>query len=87
MVWRAKEGSDGNLILREHFCLALLSYRLICGVILQLDNGVSGLFESFSRLDSRISGVGQTAARIGDHLQVSLFLLFSCSQDQFLFSW
>lgn len=35
----------------------------------ELDNGVAGLFESFSRLDSRISGVGQTAARIGDHLQ------------------
>eukprot|EP00249_Psilotum_nudum_P023214 c28789_g1_i1 orf=366-2906(-) len=35
----------------------------------ELEKGVEGLFESFSRLDSRISGVGQTAARIGDHLQ------------------
>jgi hypothetical protein len=35
----------------------------------ELDNGVAGLFDSFSRLDHRISGVGQTAARIGDHLQ------------------
>jgi hypothetical protein len=35
----------------------------------QLEKGVERLFESFSRLDSRISGVGQTAARIGDHLQ------------------
>lgn len=35
----------------------------------ELENGVETLFESFSRLDSRISGVGQTAARIGDHLQ------------------
>uniref|UniRef100_A0A7I4E8W1 Exocyst complex component Sec10 n=1 Tax=Physcomitrium patens TaxID=3218 RepID=A0A7I4E8W1_PHYPA len=35
----------------------------------ELENGVAALFESFSRLDSRISGVGQTAARIGDHLQ------------------
>eukprot|EP00250_Pteridium_aquilinum_P017296 c23554_g1_i1 orf=376-2835(-) len=35
----------------------------------ELETGVETLFESFSRLDSRISGVGQTAARIGDHLQ------------------
>jgi len=31
---------------------------------------VDGLFDSFARLDSRISSVGQTAAKIGDHLQV-----------------
>lgn len=36
---------------------------------IELEKGVERLFESFSRLDSRISGVGQTAARIGDHLQ------------------
>jgi hypothetical protein len=36
-----------------------------------LEAGVGGLFSSFSRLDSRISGVGQTAARIGDHLQAA----------------
>ncbi|KAI4364714.1 hypothetical protein MLD38_020769 [Melastoma candidum] len=35
----------------------------------ELEKGVDGLFESFARLDSRISGVGQTAAKIGDHLQ------------------
>ncbi|MCO5594865.1 hypothetical protein L7F22_048900 [Adiantum nelumboides] len=37
--------------------------------LIELEKGVETLFESFSRLDSRISGVGQTAARIGDHLQ------------------
>jgi hypothetical protein len=36
----------------------------------QLEKGVDGLFDSFTRLDSRISSVGQTAAKIGDHLQV-----------------
>lgn len=36
----------------------------------QLEKGVDGLFGSFARLDSRISSVGQTAAKIGDHLQV-----------------
>eukprot|EP00252_Welwitschia_mirabilis_P014977 TRINITY_DN33064_c0_g1_i1.p1 TRINITY_DN33064_c0_g1~~TRINITY_DN33064_c0_g1_i1.p1 ORF type:complete len:834 (-),score=193.38 TRINITY_DN33064_c0_g1_i1:189-2690(-) len=35
----------------------------------ELEKGVDSLFESFNRLDSRISGVGQTAAKIGDHLQ------------------
>ncbi|XP_024517817.1 exocyst complex component SEC10b isoform X2 [Selaginella moellendorffii] len=35
----------------------------------ELEKGVHGLFDSFSKLDNRISGVGQTAARIGDHLQ------------------
>ena len=39
--------------------------------ILQLERGVDGLFDSFARLDSRISSVGQTAAKIGDHLQVN----------------
>jgi len=38
----------------------------------QLEKGVDGLFDSFARLDSRISSVGQTAAKIGDHLQVRL---------------
>lgn len=37
---------------------------------LQLEKGVDGLYDSFARLDSRISSVGQTAAKIGDHLQV-----------------
>ncbi|CAH9086696.1 unnamed protein product [Cuscuta epithymum] len=35
----------------------------------ELAKGVDGLFDSFARLDSRISSVGQTAAKIGDHLQ------------------
>jgi hypothetical protein len=38
--------------------------------LLQLEKGVDGLFDSFARLDTRISSVGQTAAKIGDHLQV-----------------
>ena len=42
---------------------------------MQLDKGVESLFESFSRLDSQISGVGKTAARIGDHLQVNLVII------------
>uniref|UniRef100_A0A0D6R2M0 Exocyst complex component Sec10 n=1 Tax=Araucaria cunninghamii TaxID=56994 RepID=A0A0D6R2M0_ARACU len=37
--------------------------------LFELEKGVDGLFESFGRLDSRISVVGQTAAKIGDHLQ------------------
>ncbi|KAL3687513.1 hypothetical protein R1sor_013822 [Riccia sorocarpa] len=37
----------------------------------ELEKGVDGLFVSFGRLDARISGVGQTAARIGDHLQAA----------------
>lgn len=36
-----------------------------------LEAGVGTLFSSFSRLDNRIAGVGQTAARIGDHLQAA----------------
>ncbi|KAJ8537169.1 hypothetical protein K7X08_035570 [Anisodus acutangulus] len=35
----------------------------------ELEKGVDGLFDSFARLDLRISSVGQTAAKIGDHLQ------------------
>ncbi|XP_058078800.1 uncharacterized protein LOC131227106 isoform X3 [Magnolia sinica] len=37
----------------------------------KLEKGVDGLFDSFARLDSHVSSVGQTAAKIGDHLQVS----------------
>ncbi|KAL8515287.1 hypothetical protein ACS0TY_014126 [Phlomoides rotata] len=33
--------------------------------------GVDDLFDSFSKLDSLISSVGQTAAKIGDHLQAT----------------
>ncbi|XP_057788156.1 exocyst complex component SEC10b-like [Salvia miltiorrhiza] len=35
----------------------------------ELEKRVDVLFDSFARLDSRISSVGQTAAKIGDHLQ------------------
>lgn len=35
----------------------------------ELEKGVDGLYDSFARLDTRISSVGQTAAKIGDHLQ------------------
>ncbi|XVE84717.1 hypothetical protein DITRI_Ditri17bG0035800 [Diplodiscus trichospermus] len=38
-------------------------------MLTELEKGVDGLFDSFARLDSRISSVGQTAAKIGDHLQ------------------
>ena len=44
---------------------------------LQLEKGVDGLFDSFARLDSRISSVGQTAAKIGDHLQVRLSIVLA----------
>lgn len=47
---------------RKHLCFVRF--------IGQLEKGVDGLFTSFARLDSRISSVGQTAAKIGDHLQV-----------------
>jgi hypothetical protein len=43
-------------------------------VICQLEKGADGLFGSFARLDSHISSVGQTAAKIGDHLQVKFVL-------------
>ncbi|GJX48916.1 exocyst complex component SEC10-like protein, partial [Tanacetum coccineum] len=35
----------------------------------ELEKGVDGIFNCFARLDSRISSVGKTAAKIGDHLQ------------------
>lgn len=55
---------------------------------MQLEKGVDGLFGSFSRLDSRISSVGQTAAKIGDHLQVNpvrrLKILYPCFDVYYL---
>lgn len=48
--------------------------HVTCYVFVQLEKGVDGLFKSFARLDTRISSVGQTAAKIGDHLQV-IYLL------------
>ncbi|XP_057768922.1 uncharacterized protein LOC130988946 isoform X2 [Salvia miltiorrhiza] len=38
----------------------------------KLEKCVDGLFDSFARLDSRIYSVGQTAANVGDHLQVKM---------------
>lgn len=55
----------------------ILNYKFDCirlHIICQLEKGVDGLFGSFARLDSRISSVGQTAAKIGDHLQVKFVL-------------
>ena len=53
-------------------------------VSFQLEKGVDGLFDSFARLDSRISSVGQTAAKIGDHLQVeSSSISLLCLMDGF----
>nr|XP_043633310.1 exocyst complex component SEC10a-like [Erigeron canadensis] len=37
--------------------------------LVEIEKGVDGIFKSFARLDTRISSVGQTAAKIGDHLQ------------------
>lgn len=56
-------------ILLNLWFLFLFLYSLF-NYSLQLEKGVDGLFDSFARLDSRISSVGQTAAKIGDHLQV-----------------
>ncbi|XP_043714993.1 exocyst complex component SEC10b-like isoform X2 [Telopea speciosissima] len=50
---------------REVFVQDSKHRKTLCG----LEKGVDGLFDSFARLDSRISSVGQTAAKIGDHLQ------------------
>ncbi|XP_057800234.1 DNA gyrase subunit A, chloroplastic/mitochondrial-like isoform X2 [Salvia miltiorrhiza] len=36
----------------------------------KLEKCLDGLFDSFARLDSRIYSVGQTAANVGDHLQM-----------------
>lgn len=37
---------------------------------MQLQDGVEALTESFDRLDTRVASVGQTAVKIGDHLEV-----------------
>ncbi|PHT55132.1 Exocyst complex component SEC10 [Capsicum baccatum] len=54
---------DALLSLFKNSCKQLVDLRK------QLEKGVDGLFDSFARLDLRISSVGQTAAKIGDHLQ------------------
>ncbi|XP_068659031.1 exocyst complex component SEC10b-like isoform X1 [Aristolochia californica] len=46
----------------------------------ELEKGVDGLFDSFARLDTRISSVGQTAAKIGDHLQSADYQRETASQ-------
>lgn len=43
---------------------------------LQLQHGVEDLTESFDRLDSRVASIGQTAAKIGDHLEVPTLVPF-----------
>ncbi|KAM7476461.1 hypothetical protein LguiB_023704 [Lonicera macranthoides] len=58
---------DGKLYnLKKEVAAQDLKHRKTLG---ELEKGVDGLFDSFARLDSRISSVGQTAAKIGDHLQ------------------
>jgi hypothetical protein len=63
---------------------------LYVSFLFQLEKGVDGLFDSFARLDSRISSVGQTAAKIGDHLQVEFshaslpYAYDPCSQYNFI---
>lgn len=59
-----------------YILIITLPFQLIFSMFLQLEKGVDGLFQSFARLDSRISSVGQTAAKIGDHLQVNFVLGF-----------
>lgn len=68
VVWILKHYRNVNWILNYNFDCIILH------VICQLEKGVDGLFGSFARLDSRISSVGQTAAKIGDHLQVKFVL-------------
>ncbi|KAL6124126.1 hypothetical protein ACLB2K_076641 [Fragaria x ananassa] len=58
---------DGNLLnLKKDVSTQDSKHRK---TLTELEKGVDGLFGSFARLDSRISSVGQTAAKIGDHLQ------------------
>lgn len=58
---------DGKLLnLKKDVSLQDSKHRK---TLTELEKGVDGLFGSFARLDSRISSVGQTAAKIGDHLQ------------------
>ncbi|XP_030973207.1 uncharacterized protein LOC115993066 isoform X1 [Quercus lobata] len=50
-----------------------------CKTLVELEKGVDGLFGSFARLDSRISSVGLTAAKI-DHLQLCCWGCFNCTK-------
>lgn len=49
--------------------LVLLSYSEL-SMSMQLEKGVEVLFGTSRRLDTRLSGVCQTALKVGDHLQV-----------------
>nr|XP_016514884.1 PREDICTED: exocyst complex component SEC10 [Nicotiana tabacum] len=62
-----KRQVDGKLNnLKKEVAVQDLKHRK---TLAELEKGVDGLFGSFARLDSRISSVGHTAAKIGDHLQ------------------
>nr|XP_009774188.1 PREDICTED: exocyst complex component SEC10-like isoform X2 [Nicotiana sylvestris] len=63
-----KRQVDGKLNnLKKEVAVQDLKHRK---TLAELEKGVDGLFGSFARLDSRISSVGHTAAKIGDHLQI-----------------
>ncbi len=53
--------------------------------LVQLEEGIDSLYRSFNGLDARVSGVGQTAANIGEHLQVdkNSFAVFWSSKTVF----
>lgn len=51
--------------------LVLVLFELLgLSMYMQLEKGVEVLFGTSSRLDTRLSGVCQTALKVGDHLQV-----------------
>ncbi len=53
--------------------------------LVQLEEGIESLYRSFNGLDARVSSVGQTAANIGEHLQVdkNSFAVFRSSKTVF----
>ena len=57
-------------------CHFILGLSLVSNIELQLDEGVESLDIKLDRLDSRVTIVGQTAANIGDNLEVATPLLF-----------
>ncbi len=54
--------------------------------LVQLEEGIESLYRSFNGLDARVSGVGRTAANIGEHLQVdeNSFAVFRSSKTVFI---
>ena len=65
-------------------CHFILGLSLISNIELQLDEGVESLDIKLDRLDSRVTIVGQTAANIGDNLEVAtplIFFTFHTSSD------